>query len=71
MAGQDPYRDYYEAVRPFKAEYDAEIARIESAVYPAKRAAWRRFFDACKPARDKLHAYLDYQQVTGKENDVG
>jgi hypothetical protein len=70
-AFHDRYRDYYEAARPFKAEYEAELARIKATTAEAERAAYRKYAEDCRRAWEAFRAYPDDDKVTGKENDVG
>jgi hypothetical protein len=66
-AFHDRYRDYYEAIKQFWAEYEEELARIQATTDEAERAAFRKYTEDCRPFWKAIWAYLDYQQVTGKE----
>jgi hypothetical protein len=57
------HRDYYEAIKPFWVEYEAELARIEATAVEAERAAYRKYTEDCQPAWDALWAYPDDEQA--------
>jgi hypothetical protein len=67
MTGRDPYRDYYEAIKQFWAEYEEELARIQVTADEAERAAFRKYAEHFRRAWEAIWAYLDDQEVTGKE----